>query len=29
LKAMRVLGIVGASGPASEPGATGGRVPGR
>jgi len=26
---MRVLGIVGASGPASEPGATGGRVPGR
>jgi len=24
-----VLGIVGASGPASEPGATGGRVPGR
>ena len=29
LKAMRVLGIVSASGPASEPGATGGRVPGR
>jgi PucR family transcriptional regulator, purine catabolism regulatory protein len=29
LKAMRVLGIVGAAGPASEPGATGGRVPGR
>jgi sugar diacid utilization regulator len=29
LKAMRVLGIVRASGPASEPGATGGRVPAR
>jgi DNA-binding PucR family transcriptional regulator len=29
LKAMRVLGIVSAHGPASEPGATGGRVPGR
>jgi sugar diacid utilization regulator len=28
LKAMRVLGIVSAHGPASEPGATGGRVPG-
>jgi DNA-binding PucR family transcriptional regulator len=29
LKAMRVLGIVSARGPASEPGATGGRVPAR
>jgi hypothetical protein len=26
---MRVLGIVSSHGPASEPGATGGRVPGR